>query len=137
MTFADTRIEKGQAEYTQADKKSVSSVESVSKNSSSLKSAIGNRKSEFGNPFAPQLKRRHTIYDIRNTNSAKCAGIYDQNPKILKKSSPFLTPYFTTSYVLRYPLYAICYPLFFRPNAQVHPFIGNDYWLLIMLCRKP
>ena len=24
MTFADTRIEKGQAEYTQADKKSVS-----------------------------------------------------------------------------------------------------------------
>ena len=33
MTFADIRIEKGQAEYTQADKKSVSSVESVSKNS--------------------------------------------------------------------------------------------------------
>ena len=52
MTFADTRIEKGQAEYTQADKKSVSSVESVSKISSSLK--IGSWKSEFENLFTVQ-----------------------------------------------------------------------------------
>ena len=51
------------------------------------------------NYFSPQLKRRHTIYDIRNTNSAKRAGTLDQIPKILKKFSDSLTLYFTISYI--------------------------------------
>jgi hypothetical protein len=54
---------------------------------------------------------------------AKCAGTLNQNPKILKKFSDSLTPYFTTTYAFHYPLYAICYPLFFVPNAQVHPIV--------------
>jgi len=32
--------------------------------------------------------------------SAKRAGIHNQNPKKIKKFSPFLTPYFTSSYLL-------------------------------------
>jgi len=55
--------------------------------------------------------------------SAKRAGIQKTKSKILKKFSPFLTPYFTTSYALHYPLYAICYTLFFRPNAHLRPIV--------------
>ncbi|MCX5634513.1 MAG: hypothetical protein NTW55_01530, partial [Planctomycetota bacterium] len=29
---------------------------------------------------------------------------------------------------LPYPLYAICYTLFFRPNAQLHPFIEGRFF---------
>jgi hypothetical protein len=55
--------------------------------------------------------------------SAKRAGIQNTKSKFLKKFSPFLTPYFTISYVLHYPLYATRCTLFFEPNAQLRPFI--------------
>jgi len=66
---------------------------------------------------------RDTSDEIRDTNWAIRAGILDQIPKKIKKFSPFLTLYFTTTYLIIYPLSAICYPLFFVPNAQVRPFI--------------
>jgi len=64
----------------------------------------------------------------RETNSAKRAGIPAQNPKKIKKNSPFLTPYFTMTYALNYPLNAVRCTLFFEPNAQFHPFIERRYF---------
>jgi hypothetical protein len=79
---------------------------------------------------------RNTSHEIQATSdepqetaSAKRAGIQKVKSEILKKISLFLTPYFTTTYLLllyaaRRPLHAI-----FRPNAQVRPFIEDAVFL--------
>jgi hypothetical protein len=82
-----------------------------------------------------ELSTSLTKYQRLSTNdslSAKRAGIYDQNPKKIKKFSQFLTPYFTTSYALHYPLSAICYPLFFVPNTQLRPFIERHCFSVLV-----
>jgi len=86
------------AEYTQADKKSVSSVESVSK---------------------------LFFYEIRATRYGFDQGrsYLRPNSKNSKKFSDSLTPYFTTSYALRYPLSAVRYMLFLVPNAHLRPIV--------------
>jgi hypothetical protein len=103
MTFADTRIEKSQAEYTQADKKSVSSVESVSKNSSCFRALV-----------------------VRYF-WAKRAAILDQNPKKIKIFYRFLLLILQR---LTSSLPAICCMLYaiFRPNAQLRPIIERRYF---------
>jgi hypothetical protein len=54
---------------------------------------------------------------------AKRAGIHDQIPKKIKIFSPFLTPYFTTTYLFSaFSAFSAVNP-FFVPNAQLRPFI--------------
>jgi len=67
---------------------------------------------------------------------AKRAGIQKAKSKILKKFSSFLTLYFTMTYALHYPLYAICYPLFFVPIAQLRPFIEDAVFLSLVFNFK-
>ncbi len=91
--------------------------------------------------YLPRRAVAGTAGEIRATSdeirlSAKRAGMLDQIPKKIKKFSPFLTPYFTTSYALRYPLYAICYTLFFVPNAQLHPIVERRCFSAPVLFRS-
>ena len=79
--------------------------------------------------YSPLSAIRDTLHASRDTASAKCAAIHNQNPKKIKKFSDSLTPYFTMTYPLF--LYAVRCPLYavFRPNAQLRPFIERDTFL--------
>ncbi len=67
---------------------------------------------------------RYPLYAI---SWAKRAGIHNQNPKILKKISPSLTSYFTTSYIFSVSSVLSVANVFFVPNAQVHPYIEGHF----------
>jgi len=69
------------------------------------------------------IKIRDTSDQRRDTASAKRAGIHNQNPKILKKFSPSLTPFPTRSYLFSVFSETSVANVFFVPNAQVRPFI--------------
>jgi len=74
------------------------------------------------------VQPRNTRYDIRNTASAIRAGTLNQNPKKIKKSSPFLTPYFTMIYIFSVTSVPSVANVFFVPNAQLRPFIETLFF---------
>ena len=87
-------------------------------------------------PNAQACPREGGDLCLKHPHSTKCAAIYCPNPKNLKKFSSFFTSCFTTTYLILCPLSAVCYTLFFEPNAQLRPFIEGYFSCPELACGE-